>query len=138
MMSGGLIPAERRLREVGIRTVVHRESTVAQSEAGRLVQKVLAYIEREAVKGIGVEDVARRFKVSRSLLEMRFGELQGESVYEAMLRIRLDEVKRRLRQTRDPISEITAACGWKNPAPPKTLFKKRFGVSMREYRKSDL
>ena len=138
MMAGGSIPAERRLRKVGIRTVVHRESTVAQSEAGRLVQKVLAYIEREAVKGIGVEDVARRFKVSRSLLEMRFGELQGESVYEAMLRIRLDEVKRRLRQTRDPISEITAACGWKNPAPPKTLFKKRFGVSMREYRKSDL
>ena len=136
MMAGGSIPAERRLRKVGIRTIVHRESTVAQSEAGRLVQKVLAYIEREAVKGIGVEDVARRFKVSRSLLEMRFGELQGESVYEAMLRIRLDEVKRRLRQTRDPISEITAACGWKNPAPPKTLFKKRFGVSMRDYRKN--
>ena len=138
MMSGGRIPFGKRLRRVGMRAIVHRESTVAQSEAGRLVQKVLAYIEREAVKGIGVEDVARRFKVSRSLLEMRFGELQGESVYEAMLRIRLDEVKRRLRQTRDPISEITAACGWKNPAPPKTLFKKRFGVSMREYRKSDL
>ena len=138
MMSGGSIPAERRLRKVGIRAIIHRQSTVAQSEAGKLVQKVLAYIARDAVKGIGVEDVARRFKVSRSLLEMRFGELQGESVYEAMLRIRLDEVKRRLRQTRDPISEITAACGWKNPAPPKTLFKKRFGVSMREYRKSDL
>ena len=138
MMSGGSIPAEKRLRKVGIRAIIHRQSTVAQSEAGKLVQKVLAYIARDAVKGIGVEDVARRFKVSRSLLEMRFGELQGESVYEAMLRIRLDEVKRRLRQTRDPISEITAACGWKNPAPPKTLFKKRFGVSMREYRKSDL
>ena len=138
MMSGGSIPAERRLRKVGIRAIIHRQSTVTQSEAGKLVQKVLAYIARDAVKGIGVEDVARRFKVSRSLLEMRFGELQGESVYGAMLRIRLDEVKRRLRQTRDPISEITAACGWKNPAPPKTLFKKRFGVSMREYRKSDL
>ena len=49
MMSGGLIPAERRLREVGIRTVVHRESTVAQSEAGRLVQKVLAYIEDNGI-----------------------------------------------------------------------------------------
>ncbi len=134
MMSGGTIPADRRLRKVGIRTIVHRESTVAQSEAGKLVQKVLAYIAHEAMKGIGVEDVARRFKVSRSLLEMRFRELQNESVYEAMLRIRLEEVKRRLRRTNDPISEITAACGWKNPVPPKTLFKKRFGVSMREYR----
>ena len=135
MMSGGSMSAEKRMRKVGIRAIVHRDSTVAQSEAGKLVQKVLAYIEREAVKGIGVEDVSRRFKVSRSLLEMRFRELQNESVYEAMLRIRLEEVKRRLRQTKDPISEITAACGWKNPTPPKALFKRRFGVTMRDYRR---
>ena len=134
MMSGGTIPAPRRLRKVGIRAIVHRESTVAQSESGKLVQKVLAYIERNAVRGIGVEEVARRFKVSRSLLELRFGELQNESVYEAMLRIRLEEVKRLLRQTGDPISEITSACGWKNPIPPKALFKRRFGMSMRDYR----
>ena len=134
MMSGGRIAPERRIRKVGIRTVIHRESTVAQSEAGKLVQKVLAYINKEAAKGIGVEAVARRFKVSRSLLELRFRELQGESVYEAMLRIRLEEVKRRLRHTNDPISEITASCGWKNPEPPKVLFKKRFGTSMRTFR----
>ena len=134
MMSGGKIPDAKRIQLVGVRAVVHRESTVPHSEAGKFVQKVLAYINREAVKGIGVEDVARRFKVSRSLLEMRFGELQGESVYEAMLRIRLEEGKRRLRTTKDQIAEITAQCGWANPTPPKLLFKRRFGVSMRDYR----
>ena len=81
-----------------------------------------------------MEDVARRFKISRSLLELRFGELQRESVYEAMLRIRLEEVKRRLVQTDDSIAEITSACGWANADPPKRLFKRRFGVSMRDYR----
>ena len=136
MMSGGTIPAQKRQRKVGIRAIVHRESTVAQSESGKLVQKVLAYIGREATRGIGVKDVARRFKVSRSLLELRFRQLQGESVYEAMLRVRLEEVKRRLRQTDDPISEITSACGWENPTPPKALFKKHFGMSMRDFRNS--
>ena len=134
MMSGGKIPPDKCFRLVGIRTIIHRESTVPQSEAGKFVQKVLAYISKEATKGIGVEDVARRFKVSRSLLELRFRELQGESVYEAMLRIRLEEVKRRLRHTDESISEITLACGWDNPAPPKILFKRRFGISMRDYR----
>ena len=134
MMSGGAIDSRKRVRLIGIRSVVHRGSTVPQSEAGRFVQKVLAYISREATKGIGVEDVARRFKVSRSLLELRFRELQGESVYEAMLRVRLEEVKRRLRNTNDPISAITVACGWENPTPPKILFKRRFGISMRDYR----
>lgn len=136
MMSCAAKPPRRRVNLVGVRAIVYRASTVPQSEAGKFVQKVLAYINKEALRGIGVEDVARRFKVSRSLLELRFGELQGESVYNAMLRIRLDEVRRRLRQTDDPIAEITAACGWENPTPPKVLFKKRFGVSMRDYRSS--
>ena len=136
-MMSDVWPADaRRTHYVGIRAIVHRDSTVPQSEAGRLVQRILAYINRNAVKGIGVEDVAKRFKVSRSLVELRFRELQGESVYEAMLRVRLDEVKRRLRQTDEPIAEITAACGWENPAPPKVLFRKRFGITMRQYRNS--
>ncbi len=50
MMAGGSIPADGRTRLVGIKTIVHRESTVAQSESGKLVQKVLAYIGREAVR----------------------------------------------------------------------------------------
>ena len=135
IMSGHDLFSGERFRKVGIRTIVHRESTTSYSKSGRLVQKMLAYINAEALTGIGVEDVAAKFKVSRSLLELRFRELQGESVYEAILRVRLEEVKRRLRQTYETISEITAACGWKNPAPPKALFKKRFGISMREYRK---
>jgi AraC-like DNA-binding protein len=135
MMSGHDLFCRERLNKVGIRDIIHRESTTSHSKTGRLVQRILAYVNSEALTGIGVEDVAARFKVSRSLLELRFRELQGESVYEALLRIRLDEVKRRLRHTGETISEITAACGWKNPTPPKALFKKRFGISMREYRR---
>lgn len=138
MMTGRDLPPENRLRKVGIREIVHRESTVAQSVAGRFVQKVLAYINKNALKKIGVSDVAKRFKVSRSLLELRFRELQGESVYEAILRIRLEEVKHRLRHTNMPIAEIIAACGWQNVISPKSLFKKRFGMSMREYRQSEI
>ena len=134
MMSGRTVEPAKRVMKVGVRTIVHRESTMPQSETGRFVQKVLSFITKEAIKGIGVEDVARHFKISRSLLELRFGELQRESVYEAMLHIRMEEVKRRLRCSNDPIAEITATCGWANPDPPKRLFKKRFGISMRDYR----
>ncbi len=57
-------------------------------------------------------------------------------VYEAALRLRLAEVCRRLRETDETVAAITAACGWPDPAPPKRLFKKRFGVSMRAWRNS--
>ena len=61
-----------RERRVGVKTVVARDSTAPQSNAGLFVQRVLAYIRREAARGIGVRDVARKFKVSTSLLELRF------------------------------------------------------------------
>lgn len=136
MMAGIKLPSTKiqGLYTIGIRAIVHRETTLRQSESGRLVQRALAYIEKNACKGIGVLDVARALKVSRSLLQLRFSELQHESVYAAILRIRLDEVRRRLLQTNDTINEISEACGWESPAPLKALFKKRYGIPMREWR----
>lgn len=134
MMHGIDLFNKERTKNIGIRAIVHRETTTPHSKAGRLVQKVLAYLNTDAVNGIGVDEVAEKFKVSRSLLEMRFRELQNESIYEAILRIRLEEVKRRLRTTDTCIKEITSSCGWGNIAPLKVLFKKRFGMTMRDYR----
>ena len=52
------------------------------------------------------------------------------------MRIRLAELKRRLLATRDTIEKITADCGWSNANAAKNLFKRRFGVSMRDFRAS--
>lgn len=123
-----------RVQIVGIRAIVHRDSTYPQSESGRLVQKALAYILKNALKGIGVADVAAHLKVSRSLLNLRFRELQHASVYETILAQRLEEVQRRLRQTREPLDTLAVACGWSNPTALKNLFKRRFGLSMSAWR----
>lgn len=120
---------------VGVRQIVHRDSTRPLSEAGLLVQKALAYIEKNALRGIGVQDVAQHLKVSYSLINLRFQELQRQSIYDVILTIRLNEVKRLLRTTPDPLAAIAAACGWKNPTSLKNLFKRRFGLSMSAWRK---
>ena len=123
---------------VGVRQIVHRDSTHPLSEAGLLVQQALAYIERNATKGIGVQDVARHLKVSYSLLNLRFQALQQQSVYEAILKTRLEAVKSMLRTTTEPIDAIAEKCGWATSAALKKLFKQRFGMSMRDYRHSDV
>lgn len=123
---------------VGIRQIVHRDSTHPVSGAGLLVQKALAFIEKNATRGIGVNDVTRHLKVSYSLLHLRFQELLHETVYETILRVRLDSVRHRLRHSAEPIDAIAEDCGWKNPASLKKLFKTRYGVSMRAYRQSNV
>ena len=123
-----------RTRLVGIKGIVRRESTPPESFSGMMVQKAVVFINKKALSGIGVEDVARHLKISRSLLDMRFREHLGRSVYATIIRVRLAEVERRLRTTSDRIDQIALACGWKNPASLKNLFKRTYGQSMRDWR----
>ena len=119
---------------VGVKTVVRRESTAETSPSGKLVQKALAFVRKNALRGISVEDVARHLKVSRRLADLRFRELQGTTLGETIIRLRLEEVKRLLRSTKEPIDSIAAHCGYENPNYLKNLFKKRFAMSMRSFR----
>ena len=128
-------PAWPVRRTVAVAGVTRRGSTRAARGGAALVARAADWLRAHATEGVRVNDVARAMHVSASLLERRFRETLGTPVYETALRIRLDEVRRRLGETGDSIETVTAACGWPDPAPPKRLFKKRFGVSMREWRR---
>jgi AraC-like DNA-binding protein len=81
-------------------------------------------------------DVARHLRVSRRLCDLRFRECYGDSILEAILKIRFNELKRRLVSSNIRIGKITSACGFTCESHAKRAFKKRFGMSMREWRKS--
>ena len=126
-------PAPRTLF-VGVKQVVRRESTAELSLSGKLVQRALVYIRKNALKGISVTDVAAHLHVSRRLADLRFRELQGTTIGETIISERLMEVKRLLRETKDPIDAIAVRCGYENPNYLKNLFKRRFAMTMREFR----
>lgn len=126
-------PAPRTLF-VGVKQVVRRESTAELSLSGKLVQRALVYIRKNALKGISVTDVAAHLHVSRRLADLRFRELQGTTIGETIISLRLAEVKRLLRSTKEPIDSIAALCGYSNPNYLKNLFKRRFAMSMRDFR----
>ena len=114
--------------------MVRRESTAELSLSGKLVQRALVYIRKNALKGISVTDVAAHLHVSRRLADLRFRELQGTTIGETIISERLTEVKRLLRETKDPIDAIAVRCGYENPNYLKNLFKRRFAMTMREFR----
>ena len=90
---------------------------------------------RDALSDINVTDVVEHLGVSRRLADRRFREIEKSSIMETIISIRLNEVKSRLASTRLPIGLITQACGFKNDNYAKNLFRRRFGMSMREWRK---
>ena len=136
MMGGRAIPCPTQTIVVGGENeIVRRATTVAGSSAGPLVHKALAFIARNAKRGIGVKDVQAHLKVSRALMDLRFREVRGESVLSCITAVRLKELKRLLRETDAPIESITRRLGWTSPNYPKNLFRRHFGISMRDYRK---
>lgn len=116
------------------KTIVERESTRPISPATHLAEAAMTFIRRNALKGIRAADVSANLRASRRLCDLRFRECHGETMLEAILRIRFAELKRRLTSSKTPIGKITAACGFACESHAKRLFKKRFGMSMREWR----
>ena len=98
-----------------------------------LVSGVKALPERKRMALAAAEDEhslqaalnARREGVARPILVGNKAEI---------LRIRLDEVKRLLKETDRSIDDIAVRCGWRTTVALQTLFKRRFGKSMRNWR----
>lgn len=114
--------------------VVERQSARPVAPAAALAERAAAFIRRNATGGISSADVAAQLGVSRTLADLRFRQVYGESMLSMILRLRLEAVKRKLSETAFPIGRICASCGFRSDSRAKHLFKERFGVSMRQWR----
>lgn len=117
--------------------LVARESTTPVPPGLHLARKALRFIHDNATRDIRVKDVVEHLGVSRRLADLRFREFQHESILEAITRIRLREVKRRLLSEGTSISDIARSCGFSNPTYLKKLFKDRYGTNMRDFRQRE-
>jgi len=119
----------------GTREVVIREST-AVGKSDSLTARALDFINRHSAEGITPEDVIRHVNVSRSLAYLRFRETLGVTILDAILEKRLGEVKRLLETTGKPIGEIANLCGYRDANYLKNQFRRKYGLSMRDWRKN--
>ena len=133
-MMEGHVTREVRRESCGIKQVTVRESTPKVSNAGRLVQRAVAYIQSHATKGIGVREVVAHLKCSRRLADLRFRELQGMSILEAIRKVQMDEVCRLLRTTNLSTAAIAAQAGFASAKHLPEMFKAAFGCSLSAYR----
>ncbi len=119
----------------GVKRIVHRLSSQDMKQSSRLAVSAMEFIRLNACAGITVKDVVRHLNVSRRFAELRFREARGHSILDEIQHHRLERVRALLRETALPIGEIGDRCGYPTETYLKTLFKKRFGITMRDYRK---
>ena len=120
-----------------VKRVVERESTRPPAPAAFLIERALKFIAENAVKGIGPQDVAAHLGVSRTLLDLRFREMDTGTVGELIMKRRLAVLSAMLRKSKLSIGRLAEECGFGNINHAKAVFKKRFGMTMREWRRKN-
>ena len=127
-------PDKPRSRSCGVKSIVERASTQDVKGGGRIVSAACEIIRLHGSDEIGVADVAAKLNVSRRLLEMRFRDVLGTGVAEELRRVRLERVCRQLRSTNLSIGEISAKSGFSSSSHLNALFRKTYGMTMRDWR----
>jgi LacI family transcriptional regulator len=127
----GLEPKPLLIPPLGIR-VRESSDTVAVEDA--VVASAMAFIRTQACAHITTEDVARHAGLACSTLSRRFSQVLGRPVYETILQVKLDTVKMLLVETDLCLKEISHRTGFRHVEHLATLFKRRTGQTLLEFR----
>ena len=116
--------------------LVERDTTKPPPPATRLVDRALAFIEDRYRTPITARDVAQHLGVSRRLIDLRFRQLQHETLLDTITRLRLTTLCKLLKEESSPLRDIVASCGFGSAVRASHLFKARYGMSMSDFRRS--
>jgi LacI family transcriptional regulator len=115
--------------------ILRRESTRGAGRRDPSVLEAVETIRREACDGLTAAALAEAFPASRKHFERRFREAMGHSVLDEILHVRLEKAQTLLLRRDVPIRDIAGLCGFRTGIELRKLFRLRFGVSMRLWRK---
>lgn len=130
------VTRKRQVITYGPTQVVSRRSTATTQIADIIVVQAQEFIAINACSSsIGVPDVVRHIRASRRLAEQRFRQQLGRTILDEIRRVRLERVCTLLKETNLAIGEISRTCGFDSESHLGTVFRKRFGRTMRDFRK---
>lgn len=109
-----------------------RESTARSMSAARLVQNALAFIEANRLRNIARADVVAHLGCSLQLAELRFRQIAGQTIREAIETARMNEVNRRMRQSGFSVRETAKAMGFTSANHLSRIYRRHFGRTISE------
>lgn len=133
LVAAGADPAQGTLRPLAT-----QPATLPRSDAEPLarIDRVLAWMHRQLHTELALEEAARQAHVSPAAFSRFFRRETGRTWTEAVQAMRCSEAARRLRRDTRPVAEIAADCGWRTQSHFNRVFRERFGMTPRQYRRS--
>ncbi|MCK9343405.1 MAG: DNA-binding transcriptional regulator [Massilibacteroides sp.] len=116
--------------------IVERQSTDIFATSNETIHKLLIYIHQHLSNPLSVEELVKQVPMSRRLLEKKFRQETGHSIYSYILDLRINRLSQLLISTNDPVSELTWQVGLTESKNLSRQFRKRKGMTPSEFRKT--
>ena len=101
-----------------------------------LLRKIKHFVNLNNLKNVSLESAADSAGISSSYLSRLFKEKTGENFHDYVTRCRLETAIKLLRETAQPVQEISYSVGYSDVGYFSRLFRKKFGSTPSEYRKN--
>ena len=115
--------------------IERRKSTEKYAVSDKNIRTILNYIEKNYANHLSVEELVKQVPLSRRVLEKKFKEETGESLYQYIQNYRIDQFTRLLITTDYSLFEAALQSGFENYKNVSRIFRKYKSLSPAEYRK---
>ncbi len=126
-----LEPGEQLIKPLGVAT---RHSTDVLAIDDEDLVRAVRFIRDHACEGIKVDAVLDHVAMSRRALEYRFLQRLGCSPHERIVQVQMQRVMQLLGETELPLADVAERAGFKHVEYLSVVFKRRTGLSPREFR----
>jgi AraC family transcriptional regulator len=105
---------------------------------GPALRRVTGYMHEHLHEDVRLDDLAAQANLSKYHLLRLFTQATGFTPHRYLVRLRTNRAADLLRDTAQPVLHISTACGYRSPGQFTAAFRRRFGMSPREFRRQFL
>lgn len=111
-----------------------RQSTEKYNIEDPYILKIVKYIEAHADQELRIEHLATQIPLSRRNIELKFKRVMGTSIYQYVLRCRVNRLANLLLSTNRPLADIADESGFRDYNNVSRIFRKFMHCTPLEYR----
>ncbi len=116
--------------------IVNRMSTAAFATQDQQILRAILFIHRNVRKKISVADVTAEAALSRRLLERRFKDVTGKTLYEYITELKLKDFADQLVETDEQVMTIALSMGENDTKSISRRFKQLYGCTPLQWREN--
>lgn len=118
------------------RIINHREDASSLFRSNKNIDLAMEYIKANYRNELSLEDIAANCYLNKYYLSHLFTRVQGMSIGKYIQSLRINEAKRRLRETNDSVAIIAKSIGYNDTGHFCRTFKKETSITPLQFRKN--